>query len=79
KHEDLFGLSRNDSNFQMKYTHKKMPAYYDILDRKRIIFKLPDPIKPYQIFSCMNVVDPQLAEELRKKFIQMWIYEASEE
>ena len=64
------------NNFEMKFIHKKIPTHYDIFDKRRIIFKLQNPIKPWQIFACMDVVDPTLAEELREKFNNLWTFEA---
>ncbi|MFX1566830.1 MAG: TrmB family transcriptional regulator [Promethearchaeota archaeon] len=76
--EDLYDLSPNLPGFQMKYTFHRAPTYFDIIDKKRVIFKLQNPLKPFQIFACMNVVDPGLAEELRNKFLSMWTFEAIE-
>ncbi len=76
--EELYDLSPKLPGFQMKYTFHRTPTYFDIIDKKRVIFKLQNPLKPYQIFACMNVVDPSLAEELRTKFISMWTFEAIE-
>ena len=64
------------NHFEMKFIHKKIPTHYDIFDKRRIIFKLQNPIKPWQIFACMDVVDPTLAEELREKFNNLWTFEA---
>jgi len=64
------------NNFEMKFIHKKIPTHYDIFDKRRIIFKLQNSIKPWQIFACMDVVDPTLAEELREKFNNLWTFEA---
>jgi hypothetical protein len=32
-------------------------------------------LKPYQIFTTMNVVDPYLAKDLKAKYIQMWTFD----
>lgn len=64
------------NHFEMKFIHNKIPTHYDIFDKRRIIFKLQNPIKPWQIFACMDVVDPTLAEELREKFNNLWTFEA---
>ncbi|MFX0038947.1 MAG: TrmB family transcriptional regulator [Promethearchaeota archaeon] len=74
--EELYGLSTNLHEFEMKYVNQKTTTYFDIFDKKRIIFKLQNPLKPYQIFACMNVIDLSLAEELRNKFLSMWTFEA---
>ncbi|TXT64327.1 MAG: putative Transcriptional regulator TrmB [Promethearchaeota archaeon] len=76
--KELYQLSSDLPNFEMKFNYHRMPSNFDIFDRKRILFKLQNPLKPYQIFSCMNVVDPNLAEELRSKFLSIWMFEAVE-
>ncbi|MFX1276117.1 MAG: TrmB family transcriptional regulator [Promethearchaeota archaeon] len=77
--EDYFGISSNVSGCDMKFIYNRTLTYYDIFDRKRIIFKLRNPLEPHQIFACMNVVDPSLAEKMREKFLSMWTFEAIEE
>ncbi len=77
--EDLYGLSTNLHEFEMKYINHRATTYFDIFDKKRVIFKLQNPLKPYQIFACMNVIDLSLAEELRNKFLSMWTFEALED
>ena len=74
--ENLFELSPKIPGFQMKYIFHRNPTYYDIFDKRRIVFKLQNPLKPYQIFASMNVVDPNLAEDLRSKFLQICTFEA---
>lgn len=76
KHEELFGMSSKIHDLEMRYINKRIPTIYDIFDRKRIIIKLQNPLKSYQIFSCMNVLDPKLANELREKFLNIWTFEA---
>ena len=75
KLKELFNLSTNTSGFEMKIIHKKIPFYYDIFDRKRIILKLQNPLKLWQIFACINVIDINLAKELRDKFNYIWSFE----
>jgi hypothetical protein len=77
KMSDLFSLSLDINGFEMRFIHKKVPTYFDIFDNKRILMKLQNPIKPWQIFACMNVLDPKLAIELRDKFFQLWEIEAN--
>jgi len=77
--EEFYGLSTNLPGFEMKYINHRTPTYFDIFDGKRLLFKLQNPLKPYQIFAVMNVIDPNLAEELRKKFLSMWTFEALED
>ncbi len=74
--EDLYDLSPNLPGFKMKYIFHRTPTYFDIFDKRRIVFKLQNPLKPYQIFATMNVVDPKLAKDLRAKFLQMWTFDA---
>ena len=75
-HEKSFGLSNDLDGYEMKYVHKRIPTLYDIIDRKRVMLKLLNPLKPTQVFSCLNVQDLTLAEELRKKFLRIWELEA---
>jgi len=77
--EELYHLSVERPNFEMRYINKKTPTYYDISDKERIIFKLQNPLKPYQIFASMHVMDPDLAEKLRQKYLNVWNLEAIEE
>lgn len=76
KAKKLFGLSPKMSGLEMKYVHKRIPTYYDIFDKKRVIIKLQDPSDPVRIFSCMNILDPKLAKELMDKFYSLWLFEA---
>ncbi|MFX1258146.1 MAG: TrmB family transcriptional regulator [Promethearchaeota archaeon] len=73
------GLEEGMHDFEMKFVHEKVPTYYDLFDKKRIIFKLQNPVNPWQIFACMDVLDPNLAEELREKFLNLWLFKAIEE
>ncbi|MFX1393507.1 MAG: TrmB family transcriptional regulator [Promethearchaeota archaeon] len=75
---DLYSLSTRIQVFEMKFIHKRIPSYYDIFDKKRILFKLQNPLKPWQIFACMNVLDPTLAKDLREKFYNVWTFEAND-
>jgi len=78
KLEELFGLSTDIPGLEIKFIHKNIPINHDIFDKKRIIFKLQNPLKPAQVFACMNVLDPKLAEELREKFLNLWLFETFE-
>ncbi len=75
---DLFGLSPKIDGFEMKFIYKRIPTYYDIFDNSRVLSKLQNPLNPTQIFACMNVLDPILAEELAKKYNNIWLFEAIE-
>ena len=76
--ENLYDLSLKIKGFEMKYIYTRIPSYYDIFDSKRILFKLQDPSKSNEIFSCLNILYPSLAEELRKTFLRVWELEALE-
>ncbi|HUX98524.1 MAG TPA: helix-turn-helix domain-containing protein [Candidatus Deferrimicrobium sp.] len=76
---NLFNLSVKLDAFETKLIHRKIPTYYDIFDKKRILMKLQNPLQPSQIFVGMNILDPNLAEELRKKFNTVWMFEATNE
>ncbi|MFX0071052.1 MAG: TrmB family transcriptional regulator [Candidatus Hermodarchaeota archaeon] len=78
KLEELYGLSEEIDGFEMKYTLLRNPTYYDIFDKKRIILKLQNPLNPSDIFACLNVLDPKLAKELRKKYLNLWLFESKE-
>jgi len=76
KLKELYGLSNKIDKLEMKFINKRIPTNYDIFDKKRVFIKLQNPLKPSQIFACMNVLDPNLAEKLREKFNQTWLFEA---
>jgi sugar-specific transcriptional regulator TrmB len=76
---DLFKISSKYYPIEMKFINKQIPTYYDIFDKNRIIFKLRNPLKPYQIFACMNILDPDLGKELREKYLSVWEFEAVED
>ena len=78
KFENLFNLSCEKNKFEMKFIHRKIPTYYDIFDKKRILIKLQNPLKYYQFFACMDMIDLNLAKELREKFLEIWQFEAIE-
>jgi sugar-specific transcriptional regulator TrmB len=76
KHEELFQITPKTHDVEMKILNHKLYTYYDIIDKQRILFKLRNPLKPHQIFACMNVLDLNLAKELREKFYNIWTFEA---
>ena len=51
---------------------------YDIFDQSRVILKMQNPLKSYQIFACMSTYNPEFALDLRKKFLNIWEFEAEE-
>jgi len=65
-----------NKKFEMRFIYKKIPTNYDLFDKKRIMFKLQNPLQPFQIFACMNVLDQNLAEKLREKYLSIWTFEA---
>lgn len=63
-------------SYEMKYTLKRIPTYYDIFDSKFVVIKLQDPLEPRRIFACVNIFDPELANRLKQQFDSLWGYEA---
>lgn len=78
KLQDLFGISSKLEGLKVKYINRRFPTYYDILDKNRVLIKLQNPLKPTQIFACLNVLDPILAKELRDKYLALWLHDAIE-
>lgn len=78
KFEELYKISSKKDGFEIKYTFKKIPTFYDLFDKRRVFLKLQNPLNPSDIFACLNVLDPKLALELRKKFLNLWIFSAME-
>ena len=61
-------------NLEMRFIYQRIPNYFDIFDKKRVIFKLQDPLNPSRFYAAMNVLDPSLAHELRNKFYELWLF-----
>ncbi len=78
KLENLYEISPQMGGIKVRFVHKKLPTYYDILDKNRVLIKLQNPLKPSQIFACLSVLDPNLAEQLREKYLSLWLREAHE-
>ncbi len=76
KIEQLYDVSTKIKGYDSKYIYKSFSTYYDIFDRKRVIIKLKNPLRPSQIYACINVLDAELAKALRKKFLNIWEFEA---
>ncbi|MFX0125353.1 MAG: TrmB family transcriptional regulator [Candidatus Hodarchaeota archaeon] len=72
-----FGLPTRSDNFGMKFIHTRVPTYYDIIDKKRVLIKLQNPSRPWQIFASLNIVDPLLARELRKHYYAVWQFDSN--
>ncbi|MHA1377420.1 MAG: TrmB family transcriptional regulator [Candidatus Helarchaeota archaeon] len=62
------------SNIQMKFIHNRIPNYFDVFDKKRVLIKLQDPLNPSRFYAAINVLDPNLATELRNKFYELWLF-----
>ncbi|MFX0207466.1 MAG: TrmB family transcriptional regulator [Candidatus Hodarchaeota archaeon] len=75
KHEE-FGLTNKKKNFEIKTLFRRVPTYFDIFDKKRVVFKLQNPSQPWRIFASLNILDLDLAYQLRTHFHNIWIYEA---
>jgi len=75
KLKDLFNLSSGIDGFEIKFIYKNISSYYDIFDDNRVLIKLQNPLKPWQIFSCLNILDPLLAKKLTEKYENMWLFE----
>jgi len=76
KFKELYNISSEMDGLEMKLIHKKIPTYYDIFDKKRIMIKLQNPLNPSRIFASLNILDPNLAKELKKKFLSIWLFES---
>ncbi|MFX1516616.1 MAG: TrmB family transcriptional regulator [Promethearchaeota archaeon] len=75
KHKE-FGLTDKKDNFEIRTLFRRVPTYFDIFDKKRVIFKLQNPAEPRRIFASLNILDLDLAYQLRTHFHNIWIYEA---
>jgi len=75
KHKE-FGLTNEKKGFEIKTLFRRIPTYFDIFDKKRVILKLQNPTQPRMIFASLNIIDPDLANQLRTHFNNIWIYEA---
>lgn len=74
----LFNLSVKIEGFEMKYMYKRIPSYYDIFDDKQVLLKLQNPLNLSQIYASINIIDINLAEDLKRRFFQLWVFEALE-
>ncbi|MFX1258034.1 MAG: TrmB family transcriptional regulator [Promethearchaeota archaeon] len=74
--EKNYDLSTNLPNYEIKYIPNRIPTLFDIIDKKRVLLKLQNPVKHSQIFTCVNMIDPKLAYEFRKKFLRIWLLDA---
>ncbi|MHA1263663.1 MAG: TrmB family transcriptional regulator [Candidatus Helarchaeota archaeon] len=70
--KELFNISPDRDGLEIRLIHERFPTYYDILDRKRVLIKLQNPVKPSQFYACLNILDINLAKELRRKYFAIW-------
>jgi len=72
--EKHFNIPSNLKGLEMRFIHKRLPTYYDIFDRERVIIKLLHPLEPSKVFACIDVIDHDLAEQLRDQYLKMWAF-----
>ncbi len=75
KLEQHHGITPEIKGLKVKFVYKKLPTYYDIFDKNRVIIKLQNPLKPSQIFACLDVLDPNLTNNLREKYLSLWLHD----
>jgi len=73
--KELFSLSTDIEGFEIKYIPKIIPTHFIIFDKKRVIIKMQNPLRTSEIFATMNVLDPNLAVELRGIFLNIWFFD----
>jgi len=73
-YKERFNMNPEKMNFEVKFVFKKMASYFDIIDNKRILLKLQDLLNPPLIFACINVLDPNLANIMRKNYLDLMLY-----
>jgi len=56
---------------QMRYIPRGIQTYFDIIDGRRVFIKLQNPLSA-RVFATMNILDPQFAEELRRRYMELW-------
>ncbi len=75
KFYELMNLSKDSSLIKMKFYSARMTTLFDILDGKRVLLKVQDPLNPSRILSCISLNDPLLAKNLRDKYLNIWTFE----
>jgi len=45
---------------------------FDIIDREKVLLKIPNPVQPDEYFALIYVWQHQFARQLRTKFLEMW-------
>jgi sugar-specific transcriptional regulator TrmB len=74
--KELYKLSDKNEGFKLKFIPKRIPTNFNIFDSSRVIIKMQNPLRTSEILSVMDVLDPDLAMELRKTFFNLWHYES---
>jgi sugar-specific transcriptional regulator TrmB len=74
--KDLYNLSNELEGFKLRFIPKRIPTNFNIFDSSRVIIKMQNPFNTSEILSVMSVLDPNLAQELRKLFFNLWDYES---
>ncbi|MHA1301673.1 MAG: TrmB family transcriptional regulator, partial [Candidatus Helarchaeota archaeon] len=75
KVQNLYNFSPNsDPNLEMRFINNRIPNYFDIFDRKRVMIKLQDPLENARFYAAINVLDHNLASKLRDKFFELWLF-----
>lgn len=77
KIQELYDISSKMRGYESRFIYKRFPTYYDIFDRNRVLIKLQNPLNPSQIYACINVLDVELANALRTRFLNTWEFEAN--
>ena len=72
--EKLYEIPSDLKGFEVRFIHKRLPTYYDIFDKERVIIKLLHPLEPSKVFACIDVLDHDLAKQLRAQFLEMWAF-----
>jgi sugar-specific transcriptional regulator TrmB len=68
----------DDDTFELRYLYRTLPNYIDIVDGKRALLKLQNPMNRAQFFACINILDPTFAAEVREQFLNLWHLESRE-
>lgn len=79
KFYEKFNLEIIKNLFEMKFIHRRIPTYYDIFDKERIIIKFQNLSSPSQIYSSLSMIDLELAKFYRKEFLDTWLIDAIED
>ena len=79
KFKDLFNLKIEKKNFEMRFIHNRIPNYFDIFDKERLMIKFQNVSNSSHVSNCLDIVDLKLAEYYRKEFLNIWFFEAIED